>query len=66
MQRAMGWVVVYREMEKDLKSNFPLYKKGIITPDYWFSIKDAEEILEKQFESIKKEAQLVRGFAVNY
>jgi len=40
MQRAMGWVIVYRELEKDLKSNYPLYRKGIITPDYWFSIKD--------------------------
>jgi len=59
MQRAMGWVVVYRELEKDLKSNYPLYKKGIIPPDYWFSIKDAEEVLEKQFDSIKKEAQTI-------
>ena len=52
MQRAMGWVIVYRQLEKDLKSNYPLYRKGIVTPDYWFSIKSAEEALEKQFDGI--------------
>ena len=55
--RCMTWVKVYREVDKDQKANWPLFRQNIISNEYWHSIKKAEEIMEWHYEDIKKEAK---------
>merc|ERR1711871_91809 len=57
--RTMTWVKVYREVDKDQKSNWPLFRQNIISNGYWQSIKNAEEIMEWHYEDIKKEAKML-------
>lgn len=57
----MRFIYVYRKVEADLKANWKIYNNGFRAQSWWFSLKEVETLMEKEFHDIKVEAALVRG-----
>lgn len=59
MERAITWVDVYTHLDKELKRCAPLYKRSMISEDYWHSVKAVESKIEAEYANIRKDAVLL-------